>query len=41
MKFPDDWPNDCPPGDAEPASGTVFRLVKSDPHTAADFSEPS
>jgi hypothetical protein len=37
MKFPDDWPEGCPPEDAEPAAGQVFRLVKSNPHSAADF----
>jgi hypothetical protein len=37
MQFPEDWPDDCPPGDSEPADGVVFRLVKNDPPTAADF----
>lgn len=37
MKFPDDWPANCPPDDAADAEGDVFRLVKSDQPTAEDF----
>lgn len=37
MTFPSDWPADCPPADADDASGVVFRLVKGDPPTAGDF----
>ena len=37
MSFPADWPEGCPPDDAEDANGEVFRIVKSDPPTAADF----
>ena len=37
MDFPNDWPQGCPPDDAEAASGQVFRLVKTNPATAADF----
>jgi|ERR1043165_2887373 hypothetical protein len=37
MDFPDNWPEDCPPEDADAADGQVFRLVKSNPHTASDF----
>lgn len=37
MSFPADRPQGCPPTDAEDANGEVFRLVKTDPPTAADF----
>ena len=37
MKFPDSWPAGCPPDDSEPATGEVYRLVKSNPPTASDF----
>jgi hypothetical protein len=37
MPLPDDWPKGCPPDDAEPAAGEVFRLVRSDPHTQGVF----
>jgi hypothetical protein len=37
MNFPQDWPNDCPPPDAVAAAGEVFRLVKTNPPTAADL----
>ncbi|SRR5579883_1781769 len=37
MDFPDDWPAECPPDDVEAAIGVVYRLVKSNPHAAADF----
>jgi len=36
-EFPADWPSGCPPDDAQPAEGEIFRLVKSNPPTAADF----
>lgn len=35
--FPDDWPQGCPPADAEPAAGLVYRLVKNAPVLATDF----
>ena len=35
--WPDFYPEDCPPAEAEPASGTVYRLVKHDPARAEDF----
>jgi hypothetical protein len=35
--FPANWPENCPPLDAEDARGTVYRLVKSDPPIADDF----
>ena len=34
---PDYYPENCPPVVAEPASGTVYRLVRSDPPQAEDF----
>jgi len=37
MPFPSEWPEGCPPTDAQPASGEVFRVVKVDPPTADDF----
>ena len=36
MKFPDDWPQDCPPAGTPEADGVVFRIAKTDPPTAAD-----
>lgn len=35
--FPDNWPPGCPPADAEPAAGPVYRLVKNIPPLAEDF----
>lgn len=35
--FPDNWPQGCPPADAEPAAGRVYRLVKRNPACADDF----
>lgn len=37
MAFPDDWPKDCPPVDAEDAAGTVFRIVAHNPPTDDDL----
>ncbi len=37
MKFPDSWPNDCPPSTAIDAAGEVFRVVKHNPPQADDF----
>ena len=36
MKFPDTWPANCPPADADDAQGDVFRLVKHNPPLADD-----
>jgi hypothetical protein len=33
-------PADCPPDDAVPATDPVYRIVKTDPPTAADFLTP-
>ena len=37
MEWPDFYPGNCPPAEAEPASGTVYRLVRHDPPQAEDF----
>ncbi|HEV3255254.1 MAG TPA: hypothetical protein VG013_00105 [Gemmataceae bacterium] len=37
MTFPEDWPDRCPPDDAEDANGEVFRVAKANPPTADDF----
>ena len=40
MEWPDFYPANCPPAEAEPASGTVYRLVNHDPPQAEDFKTP-
>lgn len=35
--YPPDWPDNCPPADAEPAKGAVFRIVAADPPNADDL----
>src|SRR5689334_8667524 len=35
--FPAGWPTGCPPSDAQEASGTVYRLLKTDQPTCGDF----
>ena len=35
--FPNHYPPDCPPGDAEEATGVVYRVTRSDPPTPDDF----
>ena len=37
LTWPDFYPENCPPAEAEPASGTVYRLVKHDTARAEDF----
>lgn len=37
MKWPEFYPENCPPEDAEPASGTFYRLVEYNPPQAKDF----
>jgi hypothetical protein len=37
MTFPDDWPEECPPADAEDANGEVFRIVRTVRLSADDF----
>ena len=40
LEWPDFYPVNCPPVAAEPASGTVYRLVRYDPVRAEDFKTP-
>ena len=40
LEWPDFYPANCPPAEAEPASGTVYRLVRHDPAQAEDFKTP-
>ncbi|CAN5901330.1 hypothetical protein BH11MYX4_BH11MYX4_01930 [soil metagenome] len=35
--WPDHYPHSCPPADAAPVSGDVYRLVENDPPTTADM----
>ena len=37
MKWPEFFPDNCPPAEAEPASGTFYRLVRHNPPRAEDF----
>lgn len=37
MQWPGFYPENCPPAEAQPASGTVYRLVKHDPPQSEDF----
>lgn len=37
LKFPDDWPADCPPADALDASGEFYRLFKTNPPASKDL----
>jgi len=37
QQFPRNWPEGCPPLDAEDADGNVFRLVKNQPPIAKDL----
>ncbi len=37
LEWPDFYPENCPPVEAEPASGTVYRLVEHDPPQKEDF----
>ena len=40
MEWPDFYPENCPPAEAEPASGIVYRLVIHDPAQEGDFKTP-
>ena len=40
MEWPDFYPANCPPAEAESASGTVYRLVNHDPAQEEDFKTP-
>lgn len=35
--FPKHWPDTCPPPDAEPASGAVYRICRENPPAVEDF----
>ena len=37
MEWPHFYPENCPPAEAEPASGKVYRLVRNNPPKAEDF----
>ena len=37
LQWPDFYPENCPPAEAKPASGTVYRLVKHNPPRLEDF----
>ena len=37
LEWPDFYPENCPPAEAKPASGTFYRLVKHNPPQAEDF----
>ncbi len=37
MQWSDYFPADCPPQDAQPATGEVYRLVKKNPPESGDF----
>ncbi|MGL4421102.1 MAG: hypothetical protein ACRCZF_10590 [Gemmataceae bacterium] len=37
MFFPKDWPIDCPPAATPDAAGNVYRIVRGNPVTPADF----
>lgn len=37
MKWPRFYPENCPPEEAEPASGTFYRLVRHNPPQEKDF----
>ena len=37
MQWPDYFPDDCPPQDAQPATGDVYRVVKQNPPESKDF----
>ena len=37
LTWPDFYPEDCPPLEAEPVSGTFYRLVRNNPPRAEDF----
>ncbi len=40
MEWPDFYPVNCPPAEAKPASGTVYRLVNHDLAQVEDFKTP-
>jgi hypothetical protein len=40
LEWPSFYPTNCPSAGAEPASGTVYRLVRNDPAQPEDFKTP-
>jgi hypothetical protein len=37
LKYPPDWPENCPPQDATPAGGDLYRIVSSNPPRIDDL----
>ena len=37
LRWPPDFPEDCPPEEASPANGIYYRIVKTDPPELTDF----
>ena len=37
LRWPADFPEDCPPEEANPAGGVYYRIVKTDPPEPGDF----
>ena len=37
IRWPADFPDDCPPEEAEPANGVYYCIVKNDPPQPSDF----
>ena len=37
LRWPADFPEDCPPAEAAPADGIYYRIVKNDPPELHDF----
>lgn len=37
IRWPDHYPQGCPPADAQEGNGDVFRLVRTDPPANTDF----
>jgi hypothetical protein len=37
IKFPEDWPPQCPPADAEPTAHTVYATCRRNPPATDDF----
>ena len=37
LRWPADFPEDCPPEEAAPANGVYYYIVKNDPPEAGDF----
>jgi hypothetical protein len=37
LVFPSEWPDNCPPSDSDDASGTIYRIVKTNPPARTDI----